>query len=56
MGLRRTGAEASAVNDRLRLLGLQTDIELQVVNVTIESLRGRRNLLVRIPLLEARIR
>ena len=45
-------AETGTVNEGLRLLGLQTDVELEVVDVAIQKLSGSGNLWVRVPFKE----
>lgn len=48
-----TRAKTSTLNDRLGLFGLQTNVELKMLNVAVQFLSSVGHLRVRIPLQES---
>ena len=53
---RPTWAKTGTLDDRLGFLGLQTDVELEAVDVAIELLRCASDLGVRVPFKETGVR
>ena len=53
---RLTWAETGALDDGLCLFGLETGVQLEAFDVAVQFLGRRRNLRIRVPLQERRIR